>query len=104
MDNFNITINEYLGKVEDGVLILLGIVYDKKYYEGTFFYNDKDIILTISNELEELVGDIKEHEEYVSILKIILKKIVPYQEMINSIDPVDFGRWANAIINQLSIK
>ena len=101
MDKFNISINEYLGKVEDGILILIGIVYNERYYEGTFFYNDKDIILTISNELEEIVGNIKEHDEYITILKTILRKIVPYDEMINNIDPVDFGRWANDIINQL---
>lgn len=101
MTKFDISINEYLGKVDNGVLILLGILYEGKYYEGTFFYTDKDIIFTVSNELEEIVGDIKQNEEYVPMLRTILKKIVPYQEMINNIDPVDFGRWANDIINQL---
>jgi len=92
---FDISIIEYLGKVDGGVLVLLGIVYQNKYFEGTFFYTDRDILLTVSEELEELVGDITQHSEYPNILKDILKKIVPYGEMYDRIDPVNFARWVD---------
>lgn len=97
MDKFDISILEYLGKVDGGVLVLLAIVYQEEYSEATFFYNQTDILLTISEELEEKVGDITKHKQYPQILKDILKQIVPYDQMFDSIDPVDFGRWVKGV-------
>lgn len=98
MKTFDFSILEYLGKVEEGVLVLLSCVHEKKYYESTFFYDDKNIILTISDELESVVGDIRNHPEYFDCLRDILKKVVPYNEMFERIDPVDFGRWVEGTI------
>jgi hypothetical protein len=73
---------------------LVSIIYDKKYYEGTFFYNKEDIVLTISEELESKIGHpIVDDAEYAEILKSILKRIVPYSEIYNRLDNVDFNRW-----------
>lgn len=98
MKTFDFSIIEYLGKVEGGVLVLLGVMYNKKYYESTFFYDDKNIILTISDELEIQVGDIKKHPEYLDCLRDILRKIVPFTEMYERIDEVDFSRWVEGYI------
>ena len=99
MDKFDVSILEYLGKVEGGVLVLLAIVYQEEYSEATFFYNQSDILLTISEELEEKVGDITKNPQYIQILKDILKQIVPYEQMYDSIDPVDFGRWVRGVLD-----
>ena len=32
---------DYLGKYEDGVLVLLSIGYKEEYTEGTIYYSDK---------------------------------------------------------------
>ncbi len=93
MKTFEFSVLEYLGKVEGGILVLLSVIYEKKYFEATFYYNDQHIVLTISDELESIVGDIKTHPEYFDCLKDILKKIVPYNEMFERIDPVNFARW-----------
>jgi hypothetical protein len=98
MDKFEVSIIEYLGKVDSGILVLLGITYQSKYYEATFYYNDKDILLTISQELEEITGDIKEHSEYANILMDILKKVIPFNEMYDRIDDVNFSRWVEGVI------
>lgn len=98
MKTFDFSILEYLGKVEGGILVLLSVMHDKKYYEATFFYDDQNIILTIPDELEEIVGDIKSHPEYMNCLRDILKKVVPFNEMFDRIDPVDFGRWVEGEI------
>lgn len=96
---FDISIIEYLGKVDGGVLVLLGVVYRGEYFEATFFYNENDILLTISEELESITGPIKEHPSYIDILRDIIRKIVPYDEMYNRIDPVDFSRWVKPTIS-----
>ena len=98
MDKFKVSIIEYLGKVEGGVLVLLSIVYQDQYSEATFFYNKTDILLTISEELEEKIGDITKHKQYPQILRDILKQIVPYEQMYDSIDPVNFKRWVKGVL------
>ena len=98
MKTFDFSVLEYLGKVEDGVLVLLSVIHEKKYYEATFFYDDKNIILTISDDLENVVGDIKKHPQYFDCLRDILRKVVPFNEMFDRIDPVDFSRWVEGYI------
>jgi choline kinase len=93
MRTISISILEYLGKVENGILVLIGVVHDKVYYEATFFYTEKDMILTISDDLEEVIGDIKFHPEYSQILSELMKKVVPFDQLFDSIDPVNFARW-----------
>jgi hypothetical protein len=98
MTKFDVSILEYLGKVEGGVLTLVSIVYESKYYEATFFYNESDILLTVSEDLEKEVGDIKLHPQYKELLRDLLKKVVPFDQMIDSIDPVNFSRWVTGVI------
>jgi hypothetical protein len=93
MRTISVSILEYLGKVEDGVLVLIGVVHNKIYYEATFFYTSTSMIFTISEELEEVIGDITKHAEYTLILTELIKKVVPYNEMIDNINPVNFSRW-----------
>ena len=89
-----ISILEYLGTIENGILVLLAIVMNDKYYESTFYYTDSDMLLTASKELETDLGHkITEDKDYINILKDILKKVVPFNEMINRVDKVDFSRW-----------
>ena len=86
---FSISILRYLGKLKGGIIVLLSIVYNKKYYEATFYYNAEDILLTISDNLEKILGHkITEDSEYVNILKDILKKITPYNEINSKIPEI----------------
>lgn len=88
------SILEYLGTINNGILVLVSIVYKEKYYESTFYYTDKDILLTVSKELETDIGhNIKEDENYIILIKEILKKIAPYEGTIKSLKPINFNRW-----------
>ena len=102
MRTISVSILEYLGKVEDGVLVLIGVVHNKVYYEATFFYTEMAMIFTISEELEAVIGEIKNHPEYTSILTELIKKVVPYAQMIDSIDPVNFARWVEGVYQEIS--
>ena len=102
MDSFEVSVIDYLGKLENGILVLISLMYQNKYYEATFFYTDKDILLTIPDNLEEVIGDIKNHSEYPNLLRDVLKKVVPYLEMINRIDEVDFTRWVKGVVEMES--
>lgn len=91
---FDISILEYLGKIENGILVLLSFVYNDKYYESTYFYTNDKIVLTISEDLESDLGHkIQEDPDYPEVIKKIIKKVVPHNEMIKRIDEIDFSRW-----------
>ncbi len=86
------SILDYLGKIESGILVLVSLMYNGKCYEGMFFYTDEQIHITVDDQMEEAMGcDIKNHKEYTDILRFLIKNVVPWSEMINRIDDVDFS-------------
>ena len=67
---FEVSVIDYLGKVENGILVLLYILYNNIHYEATFYYTDKDILLTVSDDLEIILGHkITENSNYINLLK-----------------------------------
>lgn len=91
---FQTSILEYLGKLDDGVIILVSIIYENEYYEGTYFYTNDKIVFTVSEELENKIGHkITDDDEYKDLILSIIKKAVPYREIYNRIDNIDFRRW-----------
>jgi hypothetical protein len=102
MNNFDVSVIDYLGKFQNGVLVLIAITLDGQYFDATFFYTKEEIVLTISDEMEEVVGNIKEHPNYKDLLLLILKKVLPYHDIADRIDDVDFGKWIKGQIELFS--
>ena len=83
---------DYLGKYENGVLVLLSIGYKEEFTEGTIYYSDKMLALTVDESIEQDLGTpIELWDGYKDLLVSILKKVVPYNEIINRLDEVDFA-------------
>jgi hypothetical protein len=80
---------EYLGKFEDGVLALISLNYENEYYDATFFYKEDFVTLTIDEKLEEIIGEIEEWSGYDNIVLELMKRVVPYEEIITRLDKVD---------------
>jgi hypothetical protein len=80
---------EYLGKFEDGVLALISLNYENEYYDATFFYKENFVTLTIDEKLEEIIGEVEEWPGYNNLVLELMKKVVPYDEIISRLDPVD---------------
>ena len=98
MDKFKVSILDYLGKIDTGVLALISIVYQEEYHEATFFYTQEQMVLTISEDLESKLGyPITEDPEYSKLISEIIKRVIPYTEIYNRIDDVDFSKWSNFI-------
>jgi hypothetical protein len=96
MNEIKITadIVDYLGKYEDGVLVLLSIGYKEEYTEGTLYYSDKMLALTVDESIENDLGNpIELWVGYKELLVSILKRVVPYNEIINRLDEVDFSQY-----------
>ncbi len=93
--NWNISIKDYMGRVGDGILTLVTIVYEGVVYDATYWYNSEKQVVTISDELKPILGvvDIEEHKEYQQLLLKLKKISVPHTDMINSIDDLDLAKY-----------
>jgi len=85
---------DYMGKLEDGVLVLLSINCDGSFSEGTIFYSNENILLTIDQEIEDEIGSpIELWVGYKDLLISILDKLIPYDEISKRIDDLDFDKY-----------
>jgi hypothetical protein len=96
MEEIKITADvvDYLGKYENGVLVLLSIGYKGEFTEGTIYYSNEALALTVDESIEkDLDMPIELWKGYRDLLISILKKVVPYNEIINRLDEVDFAQY-----------
>lgn len=82
---------EYLGKFEDGVLVLISLNYEDNYYDTTFYYKDNFVTLTIDDDLEEILGQIELWSGYNNLVLDIMKKVIPADEILGRLDEIDFS-------------
>lgn len=86
-NEISINIIDYLGKHEEGIITLLSLGFKDKFYEATFFYTTEILVLTPDDELEKELGcEIEDYEGYNQLMIEIVKKVVPYEEIINIVD------------------
>jgi hypothetical protein len=83
------SILDYLGKYEEGVLVLVGLLYEEKFYESMFYYTSDKMIITIDSELEKKIGKIELHEKYTELMEYLINKVQPYEEIINELSEFD---------------
>lgn len=97
-----IDILDYIGKISDGALVLISIVYENEYYEGTFYYNKNNILaLTVESSLEEKIGcQIEQWVDYDKIMISLIKRVVPIDEIITRLDNIDISKYTNDAINK----
>ncbi len=80
---------EYIGKYDDGVMVLLSINHNDVYYDATFFYKLDLVVLTVDEKLENILGyEIEKWEGYNNIILDIMKKVIPYNDVINTLDEI----------------
>lgn len=81
---------DYLGKLNDGVLTLVSIEYEEVWYESTFYYTRDMLALTVDKEFEDKLGcQIEDWSGYKNLMIDIIKRVVPYDEIIVRIDEFD---------------
>ena len=87
---------DYMGRYETGILVLINVGVDDKFYEGTLFYSNKDIVLTVDDSIEEKLGtQIELWDGYKDLVENILSKLIPYEEISKRIDDVDFEKYVS---------
>lgn len=84
---------DYMGKYENGVLVLLSINCDGSFSEGTVFYTEDNLVLTVDQSVEDKVGPIEEWSGYKDLLESIFKKLIPCSEISSRIDELDLDKY-----------
>lgn len=92
MDNIFIKadISDYIGKYQNGVMVLLSINYNDEFFtEGTLYYSTEVLALTVEDAVEEKIGSrIELWSGYRELLISILDRVVPYYEIIDRLDEI----------------
>ena len=99
MDKFEISILKYLGKLETGILALINISFLEEdfNFDATFFYTDEHVLLTVPEEVDLLFEDFSKLPIYPKILEECYKKVVPYKELFENIDPLDVAPYIKVV-------
>lgn len=98
MDIIKAEIVDYLGKYEEGVLVLLSLQHNDKFSEATIYYSDKVLTLTVDSSVEESLGtQIEFWPGYRDLVISILQRVVPYNEIIGRLDEIDFKLYTDEV-------
>ena len=86
----SISIKDYLGKAEGGVVCLLSIIYDGVSTESIFWYIPDGCVISVDPVLLEKlnISAIEDFSEYNETISYIRTRVVPYHDIYNKIDDV----------------
>jgi hypothetical protein len=88
----NVDVIEYLGKFEEGIIVSLSIEMKGVYYSANFYYQQQLLALSVDEAMEEALGcQIEDWQGYDALMSYIMKKVVPYEELITRIDDFNPG-------------
>jgi hypothetical protein len=83
------SILDYLGKYENGILVSVGLMYKDKFYNSIFYYTENQMIINVEEKMTEDIGcEIEKHKDYLPLLKFIIEKCEPFEEVIEKLDEI----------------
>ena len=78
----------------NGILVLLSVNCDGSFSEGTIFYTNENLVMTVSEEIEKKLGTpIELWSGYSDLVVNTIKKLIPCEELITRMDEVDFSKY-----------
>ena len=83
------SILDYLGKYENGILVSVGLMYKEKFYNSIFYYTENQMIINVEEKMTQDMGyEIEQHKDYLQLLKSIIEKCEPFEEVIEQLDEI----------------
>jgi hypothetical protein len=83
------SILDYLGKYENGILVSVGLMYNDKFYNSIFYYTENQMIINVEEKMTKDMGyEIEQHKDYLLLLKSIIEKCEPFEEVIEQLDEI----------------
>ena len=107
MENLDVNIIKYMGRVHDSVMTLINVTIPEENisFDAILIYNKDLKNLTVPEEIEIILeSPIEETPLYELILKKCEKKLVPFEEIFDNIDPFDAKPYLEQIIKDNNIE
>ena len=84
-----VSVLDYIGRYEIGVLVSVGLMFEGQFYGGIFFYTDKQMNINVEDSLVKKLGHpIEEDPEYLEILRILISKVEPFEKIFPNLPDV----------------
>lgn len=82
---------EYMGKLDDGVFVLLNLNVDNTdFFDAVFYYKENIVALTVDEKFEKMIGSsIEDFSGYNDLMIAIISKVLPYKDAINIVNDFD---------------
>jgi hypothetical protein len=94
MEDLKFDIIEYIGKLNDAIFVQVSINWKEVYYDAIFCYKEDVLIISVDEKLEKEWGcSVEEWIGYQQLLLSIMRKCVPYPEIIGRIDDFDENQY-----------
>lgn len=82
----SVCIIDYIGKIEDGVAVLLSLVINEQTYEIVYWFNEKNSFrITIEDKFYQHFPDVKNIYEYKNLIDLLYHidtQVLPTREEI----------------------
>lgn len=83
INDLDISIKEYLGRIGPGISVVVSIKHKEVFYEGMYWYTDKEQVIEIEEPLRNEIGNIEEHPSYDEVLEYLKKTCPNYLETVD---------------------
>jgi hypothetical protein len=84
-----VSVLDYIGRYEIGVLVSCGLMYEGQFYGGIFFYTDTQMNINVEESLTQKLGHpIEEDPEYLDILRILISKVEPFEKVFSNLPDI----------------
>jgi hypothetical protein len=79
---------EYMGKLDDGVFVLLNLnVNNTDFFDAVFYYKENLVALTVDEQFEKMIGTtIEDFPGYNELMTGIISRVIPYKDAINIVN------------------
>lgn len=84
-----VSVLDYIGRFEIGVLVSCGIMYESQFYGGILFYTENQMNINVEDALTQKLGHpIEEDPEYLEILRILISKVEPFEKVFPNLPDI----------------
>jgi hypothetical protein len=87
-EDLDISIVNYLGKLEKGVLVLLSVKYKENIFEATYWYDEEYKVITLEDKLEKELGSVEDLESYKDIIEYLDQNTSNFDKIYETLSPV----------------
>lgn len=84
------SLSDYIGRFNGGVMAAVGIMYKGIYYDSVLFYTDKEVIITVDDDLLNVLGcHVEELPYFNEFMEYVMGTVDPYESVYDKLEDID---------------